>query len=395
MQIPSSCDVLIIGAGPAGSAAARVLAAAGVDVVLADQRTFPRDKVCGDGLISDALGALDLLGIRDAVLQRAAHANELRVYAPGGQYVSLRGRYACVPRAVLDDFLVKAAIDAGARFASSATAVAPVIGDGAVAGARFTADGTAFDVRARVTLLATGANATALDAFGLHVPLKPMGVAGRAYVEASLEVARRFPHLTIAYDREWCPGYGWIFPSPPNRFNVGVGLFGPRNAGRLREFWQAFRSRFAPAREILAASREVVPFRGAPLRTGLTGAEFGRPGLLVVGEAAAATYPATGEGIGKAMESGILAAQMLLERGDATAALHEAYGAEFRRRFVPRYRAYAVAQRWASSPLMLNLLAWRANAGRFVRQELEALVDERGDASALFSPTGLFKALLS
>jgi geranylgeranyl reductase family protein len=393
VQIPSSCDVLIVGAGPAGSAAARVLARAGADVVFADQRSFARDKVCGDGLISDALGALDTLGIRAAVLEQASHAEELRVYAPGGRYVSLRGRYACVPRTILDRALLTAAVDAGARFLSSATAVAPVDDDGAVAGARFGIGGGAAEVRARVTLLATGANATALDAFGLRVPLKPMGVAGRAYVETSPEMVRRFPHLTIAYDRDWCPGYGWIFPSPPNRFNIGVGLFGARDAGRLRQFWQAFRSRFAPAREIVAAGREVVAFRGAPLRTGLTGAEFGRPGLLVIGEAAAMTYPATGEGIGKAMESGILAAHTVLERVD-TATVHDVYAAEFRRRFVPRYRAYAVAQRWASSPFMLDLLAWRANAGRFVRQELEALVDERGDASALFSPFGLLRALV-
>ena len=67
MELPSSCDVLVVGAGPAGSAAAIQLARAGARTVLVDQRVFPRDKVCGDGLISDALGAVTTLGVHEAV----------------------------------------------------------------------------------------------------------------------------------------------------------------------------------------------------------------------------------------------------------------------------------------------------------------------------------------
>jgi hypothetical protein len=74
--------------------------------------------------------------------------------------------------------------------------------------------------------------------------------------------------------------------------------------------------------------------------------------------------------------------------------LEGAYRAEFRRRFMGRYRAYRVAQRWAASPLLLNVLARRANHGRHVRRELEALVAERGEATRLFSATGLLKALV-
>ena len=125
--------------------------------------------------------------------------------------------------------------------------------------------------------------------------------------------------------------------------------------------------------------------------------EFEEPGLLTIGEAAAVTYPATGEGIGKAMESGMLAAALCRqavagERRIET--LAEVYGAEFRRQFAPRYRAYAVAQSWASRPFMLDLLAARATRGRFAREELEALVAERGDARSLFSARGLMKALM-
>ena len=98
MSLPSSCDVLIVGAGPAGSAAAIVLARAGLRVVLTDARTFPRDKVCGDGLISDALAALATLGIRDRVLRMAAAGPAFCIQPPWGRLVSLRGEFACLPQ---------------------------------------------------------------------------------------------------------------------------------------------------------------------------------------------------------------------------------------------------------------------------------------------------------
>jgi geranylgeranyl reductase family protein len=390
--------VLVIGAGPAGCAAARVLAGAGLRVVLADARPFPRDKVCGDGLISDALGALETLGLLNRVAREWTRVSELRVVAPSGRAVPLGGDFACLPRRTLDRLLCEGACEAGARFQPGLTAVGPLEREGRVSGARFTHEGREVRVHAAVTLLATGANATALRAFGIAAPLQPDAVAGRAYFEAPPEVAAQHRHLVIAYDREWCPGYGWIFPSPGNRFNIGVGLFaGAAGHGRLHAFWTFFTTRFPAAAAIVGASRRVSEFRGAPLRTGFGAAQLGRPGLLAIGEAAAVTYPATGEGIGKAMESGVLAAALCRQAvaGDRRIeTLPEVYGAEFRRQFAPRYRAYAVAQSWASRPLMLDLLAARATRGRFARQELEALVAERGDARSLFSARGLVKALM-
>jgi len=390
--------VLVIGAGPAGCAAAIRLAQGGARVVLVDQKVFPRDKVCGDGLISDALSALGTLGLRDRVLSEAAPAKDLRVYPPYGRHVALRGEFACLPRERLDAMLADAARDAGVTCVFGTAATGVLEDDRRVAGARFAVSRARADVRAGVTVLATGANAAALRQFGLPVSMQPDAVAGRAYYEVSKELAERFDSLIIAYDREWCPGYGWIFPSPGNRFNIGVGLFtGSDNERRLREFWGAFTTRFPPAIELLRSAKLVRAFRGAPLRTSMTGGSFGRPGLLAVGEASSLTYAATGEGIGKAMESGILAADYAREALAGVrqiGTLHQEYEREFRERFASRYRAYSVAQRWAGNPLLLSLLASRTNAGTFAREELENLMAERGDARALFSKRGLLKAVL-
>lgn len=311
--------------------------------------------------------------------------------------MSIGGEFACMPRQDLDLLLWNAAADAGATCASGLTAVAPLEAGGRVAGVRFGVSGGQLEIRAPVTILATGANATVLDAFGLGVPVRSSAVAGRAYFSAPAEVFAQWPCLLIAFERQWCPGYGWIFPSPGNRFNIGVGLFAGASTRRLREFWRAFVTSFPPAASIVRASTQLTPFKGAPLRTGLTGAQFGRPGLVAVGEAAAMTYSATGEGIGKALESGLLSAAMAAEcvaGARSVDTLHEEYGQEFRRRFLFRYKAYAVAEAWAAHPFVLNLLAARAAAGRFARAELEALVAERGDARRLFSKRGLLSALV-
>jgi flavin-dependent dehydrogenase len=133
-------------------------------------------------------------------------------------------------------------------------------------------------------------------------------------------------------------------------------------------------------------------FRGAPLRIGLLGPTPGRPGLLAIGDAAATTFPSTGEGIGKAMQSGLLAARLMSQVDLDT--LHLAYDAAFRREYGARYRAYWIAQAWSSRPWLLNRLTARANAGRFVRRELEALIAETGNPLRLFSMRGLARAAL-
>jgi geranylgeranyl reductase family protein len=395
---PATCDVLVVGAGPAGSAAARWLAARGASVVLADAQQFPRDKVCGDGLISDALGALETLGLRERVVRRAITAERLSLYAPGGRAVELRGDDGCLPREELDSLLREAAREAGATMLVEATAREAIQARGRVAGVRFARRGGPVEVRAEVTLLATGASAAALHAFGFDVDAQPDAVAGRAYFQAPPEIATRFQELMIVYQRDWCPGYGWIFPSPGGRFNVGVGLFaGSAGGGRLHQFWRDFQATFPPAAAIVGASRPLGPFRGAPLRTSLSGDAFGRPGLMLAGEAASTTYSATGEGIGKAMESGLMAAELAFEAlagRRVQERLHEELRDAFHGRFRRRYRAYDVAQSWASSPFVLNVLAARASAGRFVREELEGLISERSDARRLFSAWGLMQALV-
>ena len=124
---PTSCDVLVIGAGPAGSACAQQLARAGFKVLLVDQHEFPRDKVCGDGLIPDAHTAFGRLGVHQEVMRAAQRATHVACIAPRGGRIDVPGRVAVLPRAELDDILRRAALAAGAQWLAPARFEAPLL----------------------------------------------------------------------------------------------------------------------------------------------------------------------------------------------------------------------------------------------------------------------------
>ena len=397
-------DVLVVGAGPAGSAAARVLAAAGLRVSLTDRHAFPRDKVCGDALIPDSLAALAALGLRERV-DHASHVSRvIRIYAPDGAYAEVRGECAALPRITLDELLLKGAVEAGAEFIPHVKAIGAVESDGVIRGARFESVITRerFDVRARSTILATGAATEALRQFGVCEEASPSAMAARLYVRVPQTVADEHDYLAISYPAAICPGYGWVFPGPRRVFNVGIGYLlapGLQPAQRnLRLLFQQFIDAFPPARDIMADGEPLTTLKGAPLRTGLRGSRLSRPGLLVVGEAAGLTYSFTGEGIGKALQSGIAAASAILETGasvqDDGRRTAMAYATRIRKDFGARFAAYRRLERLLSYPRIVNLLIRRANAGHYVRAQLEALVNETGRPDGLLSLTGALRALI-
>jgi len=398
---PIQTDVLVVGAGPAGSAAAIVLARAGWRVLLADRSEFPRDKVCGDAVMSDSLAAIAQLNLADAVRQQSRILSGLSVFAPNGTEVRLRGRFASQPRAQFDLILQREAVSAGATFLAPFTVRRPRVAAGRVTGAVFAPPGGDHEVEvdAAVTLLATGAATTPLQVFGVCTRPEPSAMAARAYFRVPQDLAGQYQQLVISYDRAICPGYGWIFPGVDNVCNVGVGVFRDgRRSGRvpnLRQVWDTFLAEFPLAAVIAARGEKLTDLKGAPLRTAMTGAHFHRPGLLVIGEAAGLTFSFSGEGIGKAMESGIIAANLVddgLTRHVPVEELGPRYQAVLRDRLSRLFRHYGRVQSWLSWPALCNLLAWRANRSPYVRAQLEGMLSESVDPSELFSLSGLISS---
>jgi geranylgeranyl reductase family protein len=398
--------VLIVGAGPAGSACAQQLARAGFKPLLVDQHAFPRDKVCGDALIPDAHTAFGRMGVHQAVMRHALLVPHVACIAPSGGRVDVPGRLAVLPRAQLDDILRRAAIDDGAQWCAPARFEAPLVdGHQRVYGARLRVGEQSHDVQATWVVLATGAVPTALMAAGLCERRMPSGVAMRTYVRNAAMVDR-ITALQMVWHKRLSKGYGWIFPCPGGIFNIGVGLLSNHAKSgdgsdstvdaNLRDMFERFCAIHPPAHELVSSGEQLGPLKGAPLRCSLEGARFSRPGLLVTGEAAGSTYALTGEGIGKALETGILAAETLTAARDTmqtdaqTRAHYEAHLMELK----PRFDMYEHASNVNAHPWLSDLVIMRARTSPRVMRRMSAVLEETGNPGNLLSVRGILKLFL-
>lgn len=396
-QLPAQCDALVVGAGPAGSAAATILARAGLSTVLIDQHAFPRDKVCGDGLIPDAHRALAQLGVLDTVMAQAQAASHVGCIAPRGGRVDVPGTLAVLPRRQLDMIVCEAAVRAGARMAAPVRFVGPVEDNGKVVGARLRQGEQEREVRCRWVILATGAVPQALLAAGVCDRHTPSGVALRGYVRNEAMVDQ-LKALEIVWHRALSPGYGWIFPLPGGEFNIGVGWTDSQalrhSSGRetnLRDVFEAFTRVYAPARELVATGTWVSPLKGAPLRCTLEGAKWSRPGMLVTGEAAGSTYSFSGEGIGKALETGILAAQAVIDgQSDDDAVVRARFEASLAA-LRPRFALYDRANWVNSHPWLTDLLIWRARRSPGIVRRMTGVLEETSNPGHLLTAKGLVR----
>jgi len=396
-HLPPSCDVLVVGAGPAGSATAIQLARGGLHVVLVDQHTFPRDKVCGDALIPDAHAALRQLGLQRAVMARAHRVDHVGCVAPHGGRVDVPGTLAVLPRRVLDDLMCRAAVLSGARMVAPARFVEPLLESERVVGARLRGTHAVRDVRARWVVLATGAVPQALLAAGVCERPLPSGVALRGYVRHP-GMTGRIDTLDIVWHRTLRPGYGWIFPCGDGLFNIGVGIahsHHEREGGgsekkddaNLRELFATFTHLYGPARDLLAGGTMEGELKGAPLRCTLEGATWSKPGLLVTGEAVGSTYSFTGEGIGKAMETGMLCAEAILSGGD-----DEMVRGDYEnslRRLKPRFDLYERANQVNARPWLADLLVWRARRSPRILERMSGVLEETSNPGNLVSVRGV------
>jgi geranylgeranyl reductase family protein len=387
-------DVIVVGAGPAGATAAIRLAAAGRRVILCDRRAFPRDKACGDGLIADAINALGALGLLDRVRALAAHATRLVTVSPSGIDVHFDSTFLILPRRVFDRVLCDRAIECGAEL-RQLVVTAPIVDGGRIVGVRGHAAGreASVELRAPLTVLASGADSAVLTAFDREARSAPSGFAIRTY--ARLDGGRTLGELVISLERDLLPGYAWAFPVPEGLINVGVGWLAssraPRGANLRRRLDVLLEGRGVLGRR-LGPAAAVEAYRGAPLRTGLGGARLAQPGLAVIGEAAGTTYAVSGEGIGKAMESGLLLAAAAAD-GEPLSLAGFRYATAMTERFTNRFTAYNTAQRWLAFPFVADYVARRANASRWVHERLQGVLEERDLPNRVFSARSFWRLI--
>lgn len=404
-------DVLVVGAGPAGSAAAIELARAGKTVLMIDQHDFPRDKICGDGLIPDSLQALESLGVLDEVMSQAVKVEGLACHGPGGGTLKIPGNLAVLPRKKLDHILVRQAQRAGARLLTPVKFLSPATAeDGRISGANVRFQDQKLTLRARWTILATGASSPPLQAAGMCERTLPSAMALRAYVK-NPAWNDRIDHLQISWHKSYAPGYGWIFPCGDDLFNVGVGLYGMHEktlSERLRQFaglsagnanklnlhelFDRFIQSNPTAAELLRHGELVSDIKGAPLRCSLEGARSGKPGLLVTGEAMGSTYALTGEGIGKAMETGILSGQAIITGRTNDASVCQTYQRALAG-LQPKFAIYQRANMINRMPWLINLAIRRGNVSPSLVRRMSLVLEEKANPARLFTFRGAWKFL--
>lgn len=325
MPAEDDADVIVVGAGPAGSATAYHLARAGVSVRLLEKTTFPREKVCGDGLTPRAVRGLTSMGIdttpeagwmRNQGLRIRAAGLELELRWP--ELASYPDFGLVRPRLDFDELLARTAVKAGAALQERATVTGLVTDSAAeprVVGVTLR-DGT--QLRAPVVVAADGASARlAISAGRQRRDDRPMGVAVRRYytsprhdddwLESWLEL--RTPSGRLL------PGYGWVFGMGDGTSNIGLGLldtsaeFGKTDYRQLLDRWLSG----MPAEWGFVEANATGPIRGGALPMGFNRRPQYARGLLLVGDAGGMVNPFNGEGIAYALESGELAAEVIAQ----------------------------------------------------------------------------------
>jgi geranylgeranyl reductase family protein len=316
-------DVLVVGAGPAGSSTAAWAARSGLDVTLVDAEVFPRDKPCGDGLTPRAIAELDQLGLspwlegraRNWGLRAAGFGQELYLPWPGGSLPRYGG---AAPRLELDAAIRQVALDAGVTAIEGHRAVDVRFEGGQVRGVVFsTGSGRAKETReitCRRLVVADGAKSQLGRQLGRTWHRSTAyGVAARAYIKSHRSDDPWISsHLELrGEDDELLSGYGWVFPLGDGEVNVGVGTLAtdkhPADVnlrGLLSHYAESQRETWQLEGDVRAPWSALLPMGGAV--SGVAG-----PNWLLVGDAAGCVNPLNGEGIDYGLETGHLAAQML------------------------------------------------------------------------------------
>lgn len=357
----TSADVIVVGAGPAGATAATYLARSGVDVLLLEKSTFPRDKVCGDGLTPRGAKQVLALGI-DVSGDDWLKNKGLRVVG-GGTSLELRWPtlhdypdFGLVrPRRDFDQMLADLAVKAGARLHQGTTATGPITDEktGRIVGVTAKTEDGPKSFHAPIVVAADGVSARI--ALGMGIAKRddrPLGVAVRRYYHSPARADDDYleSHLEL-WDRtdpakaKLLPGYGWIFGLGDGTVNVGLGMLNSSKAFGHTDYRKLLRTWLdgTPEEWGLREENAVGPVGGAGLPMGFNRTPHYRDGLVLLGDAGGAVNPFNGEGIAYAMESAVLAAESLLQAigrpgGASREAALEGYAAAMKAHLGAYYR---------------------------------------------------------
>jgi geranylgeranyl reductase family protein len=347
---PREYDVIIAGAGPAGSSAAAVLGKAGKRVLLIDKGKFPREKTCGDGLTYKCLPLLEKLGVTLDFRERAffRSAGYSITFSDGSQ-ITVRRKMGdkeavvyMMPRFEFDNLLFQNARQYESVCVLEEAMVTRVIQNGTWP--------TEIEVKANGLVRQSFAAPVVIDASGVSSKIAAqLGLAKNDLKNYALTVRGYFDGIAgledvveFIFDKSILPGYFWIFPLGPHSANVGCGTFQHLIVEReinLRHLLEEFIRQHPAGRKLKSASLRG-PLKGGKIPLGMDFASRARNGILFCGDAAGFTDPITAEGISFAIESGIIAGETAIDAlaaGNFSEGFLQQYDARWRASFGERF----------------------------------------------------------
>ena len=323
-------DVIVVGAGPGGSATAHHLARAGHDVLLLEKTSFPREKVCGDGLTPRAVRSLVSMGIDTSEQAGWLHNKGLRIIGGGMRLeipwpeLASYPAYGLVrPRSDFDDLLARQAVKSGALLRENTTVTGPVLDKaGRITGVTTKGENGPVTYSAPLVVAADGNSSRLSLAMGLEKrDDRPMGVAVRTYYRSPRHDDDWLESWLELWDRgddgreRLLPGYGWIFGVGDGTSNVGLGILNTSTAWGKVDYKDLLKRWLdnTPEEWGFRDHNMVGQVRGAALPMGFNRKPHYANGMLLVGDAGGMVNPFNGEGIAYAMESGEMAADVITQ----------------------------------------------------------------------------------
>jgi geranylgeranyl reductase family protein len=391
------CDVLVVGAGPSGIAAALELQSTGQTVVVIDKAFFPRDKCCGDGLTTGALRILDELGFNPQTVPNWTVCSDVWLRSPSGSEMQFslptRGQFAAIaPRIELDNALVQLARSKDIRVLE---------GHEFVSISEQTSDHITIDISNSHSnnKIETVQSKFVIASDGMWSPVrKSLGMSTPGYL-GEWHAFRQYANnvtgsakdrLHVWFEKDLLPGYAWSFPLQNGRVNIGFGILRgcKYSVQQMKDLWPDLLARKHIANAL--GSEVVMEDRHTawPIPARVTSAPLSSGRVLFIGDAACVTDSLTGEGIGQALLSGQLSAQAIVAGiGREASITRNKYEQLIRQHFFADHRMSMTLGSVLKSSLGARAALRIANLTPWTRRNFVRWMFEDEPRAAIFTPS--------
>lgn len=401
-------DVIIIGGGPAGTACAMQLSTAMLSVALLEKATFPRDKICGDGLSVDVINQLDLLSpglsktFRDLQQKEASYG--VTLYSPDHNKLDIPFIYKNVKtcgyvstRLQFDDVLFQHVKRNHSQVKVYEDCAVKKVTDNSDYISIETNQGT---YTCALVIGADGAHSQVLKHLGNNAIDKAHYAAGiRTYFQ-NVQMKHADNFIELHFFKEILPGYFWIFPLNDNTFNVGMGMLSSKVAKHnvdLKKVFTHLIKTHPGLKDRFADAKQMEGIKGFGLPLGSKKRKLSGNRYLLTGDAAALIDPFSGEGIANAIRSGRVAAAHALacfNQHNFSADFNKAYDKEIYKRMWSELRVSSWLLKLVSFPWAFNFAIKRANQSKYVQHFIvDALSNIESKKKVLFKPSFYYRML--